>query len=97
MNTTKEDWIDSVLQMADRYERPKAPGHLFEGIQQRLRATRPLKPQQVWVAAAALLLLLAVNITVMRTAGKQLNSPTATANELYEFYTGVTTDVYEQR
>lgn len=97
MNTTKEDWIDSVLHMADTYKRPQAPDHLHSIIQQRIQAVRPLKPVQVWAAAAALLLLLAINITAVRSSGKQRNEQGSTANELYEYYAGTTNDIYEQR
>jgi hypothetical protein len=71
METKKEDWINKTMDSVDKKERVALP----EGIRQRLMAipqevtilntTIPMRA--VWLAAASIALLIAMNIATVKT------------------------------
>lgn len=69
MNTEKEKWITGILSSADKLPQVQADAALFNPIKARLkgqvRAVKNLPVQTVWLAAASLALLIAVNVAIL--------------------------------
>lgn len=79
----KEKWMEEVTATADTLGRTEAPAHLFSGIQSRLRGkVVQLPARTVWLAAASLAILVALNFVVLTQATQQTTSSTATSNSL---------------
>jgi hypothetical protein len=74
MKTEKEIWVEEILYSAENIKRVQANGNLFAGVQSRLHAKgRQLvivPVRTVWLAAASIALLLALNISALLFANQ---------------------------
>lgn len=62
MNHEKDTWIEGVLLTADGIERAKAPADNYEKIRARITAASEIPTGYILRIAAAILLLVAINI-----------------------------------
>lgn len=69
MKTEKEIWIEEVMNSADTMQRVEASAHLFAGVRSRLNGKvvqlEQVSTRTVWLAAASIALLLALNISAL--------------------------------
>lgn len=83
MSTQKEIWIADVLSSADNAE-AMAESRVFKSIATRIngqvRAVKNLPAQTVWLAAASLALLLALNIAILTFNGRAEQGNSAEGN-----------------
>jgi len=91
----KEKWIDEILQTAKQVKPVASNPYLARKIEAKLQKTRvigniPLR--WVYVSSAAMLFLMALNITVWRNSNQ--SSDTSEVRQLIEEYGWAGTDVY---
>lgn len=83
MSTEKDKWIEDVLNSAEQTE-STADARIFAGIATRIngqvRAVKNLPAQTVWLAAASLVLLLALNIAILTFNGRAEQGKSAESN-----------------
>lgn len=78
----KENWIEDIMETANNMGRAEASTDLFTAIQSRLRGKvvqlKQVPARTVWLAAASLALLVALNFAVLTQTTTQTET-TATA------------------
>mgnify|MGYP001619871189 CR=1 FL=1 len=73
----KEQWIDEILNSTDGLQKASAGAHLFSRIERRLRESEFVSPKTVWLAAASIAILVAVNVVLIKkSAHSKTDSPT---------------------
>lgn len=72
MKTMKEIWITAIIDSAENIHCVEADVHLFENIQSRLqgkiRQLEHVSSSTVWLAAASIALLIALNFKVLSSS-----------------------------
>ncbi len=83
MKTRKEIWIEQTLQSTENIQRIQASEHLFTDIQSRLRTSirniEMVPAHKVWLAAASIALLFALNFTTLTYSSQQKQSTVHTS------------------
>lgn len=78
MKTEKEIWIEEILNSTENIQRVEASEHLFAGIQSRLhtkfRQIEMVPAPTVWLAAASIALLFALNFAALIYSSPQKQS-----------------------
>ncbi|MCW5909173.1 MAG: hypothetical protein KIS94_15010 [Chitinophagales bacterium] len=74
----REKWIDETLTVADAIGRVEARATLFAGIKSRIKTEGIVPLRVVWLAAASLVLLVALNWLILsETAGSDSSNSSA--------------------
>jgi hypothetical protein len=58
----QENWINEILDSTNGMTSVMPDAKLFSKIQKRIEADKTVKPQWVWLAAASIVLLVALNV-----------------------------------
>ena len=58
----QENWINEILESTNGIISASQDAKLFSEIQNRIESKKTIKPQWVWVAAASIILLVALNV-----------------------------------
>lgn len=66
----KEQWIDEILNSTDGLQKASADAHLFSRIERRLRECEFVSPKTVWLAAASIAILVAVNVVLIKKSAQ---------------------------
>jgi hypothetical protein len=91
----KEKWIEEILQSAKDIKPVSSNPYLTTRIEAKLQAIEPINKlplRWVYVAAAAMLLLLAMNITIWRSTAR--SSQTSGVQQLIQEYGWDNNDLY---
>ncbi len=79
MKKERESWIEEVVESAANIQRVKADESLYDRIQLRLkgkvRSLDYVSSPRVWLVAAGIALLLALNVTAITYAAMQKSGP----------------------
>jgi len=88
----KENWIENILNSTNGIMQVTPSENMFSKIQQKINKQNKLSQKTVWLVAASIAVLLALNFTVLRT--KFIESKTSTtvyfentinqSNQLYQ-------------
>jgi hypothetical protein len=62
----KEKWISEVLTAAEGISRPEARADLWKGISARIAKPKVVSTTIVWIAAASMAVLVALNVVAIR-------------------------------
>ena len=58
----QENWINEIFESTNGMTSVKPDSKLFSKIQNRIESNKTLEPQWVWLAAACIILLFALNV-----------------------------------
>lgn len=87
----KENWINGILNSADGIKKAVPNAALFSKIEMQIIENQFVSSRMVWIAAASILILVAVNVTlVKRSAHAEAANPTTSIassfDQSYQLY-----------
>jgi hypothetical protein len=86
----QENWINEILESTNGMTSVMPDEKLFSKIQNRIETHKKLEPQWVWMAAASIIILVALNLKCIYSKSSNVDRPTerivssiSESNQLY--------------
>ena len=88
----KENWIENILNSTNGITQVTPSENMFSKIQQKINKQNKVSEKTVWLVAASITILLALNFTVLLTKSKESKNSTTVyfentlkqSNQLYQ-------------